>query len=107
MLWKVIPKRTFVGISTLRLGTHKAVSLFNDGNIGRCLALKRLRIEPGKSFVAACKRQDIERIRSGNKAAQVMSKEAPFEKIKSPKKAGRPQWEEEEGDNPSYAAGAH
>ncbi|GBN41912.1 hypothetical protein AVEN_227711-1 [Araneus ventricosus] len=48
-VWERIPKNTFVGINTLKIGVMDAVLCFNDGVYSRTEVLKNLGITPGKN----------------------------------------------------------
>ncbi|GBO00075.1 hypothetical protein AVEN_84462-1 [Araneus ventricosus] len=48
-VWERIPKNTFVGINTLKIGVMDAVLCFNDGVYSRTEVRKNLGITPGKN----------------------------------------------------------
>lgn len=105
VIWRYVPKKTFVAINTLRFGVYEAVSTFNDGNRSKCEMFKQLGVEPGKNLVRAMKMLDLRRVARAEK----LEKELQM-KIRKKRKFARQRleekYEEEEGpDNPSYEAG--
>ncbi|GFW11124.1 uncharacterized protein TNCV_2842501 [Trichonephila clavipes] len=47
VIWSRVPKKTFVQLEVLSLGTYDAVSSFNMGNVSKLEILRKLCIEPG------------------------------------------------------------
>ena len=51
-VWDRIPKTTFVGLQTLKIGVLDAVICFNEGAVSRCKVLEELSISPGQNMKA-------------------------------------------------------
>ncbi|GFY04897.1 uncharacterized protein TNCV_2175531 [Trichonephila clavipes] len=47
VIWSRVPKKTFVQLEVLSLGTYDAVSSFNMGNVSKLEILRKMCIEPG------------------------------------------------------------
>lgn len=80
VIWSRVPKKTFVHIETLSLGTYDAVSSFNVGNISKLQTLRRLGIEPGDYTMNAMEVLDRERLLKSRYASLQRSKEVRTEK---------------------------
>ncbi|GFT20984.1 uncharacterized protein TNCV_3131321 [Trichonephila clavipes] len=48
VIWFRVPKKTFVQLEVLSLGTYDAVSSFNMGNVSKLEILRKMCIEPGE-----------------------------------------------------------
>ncbi|GFV49213.1 uncharacterized protein TNCV_237471 [Trichonephila clavipes] len=59
VIWSRVPKKTFVQLEVLSLGTYDAVSSFNMGNVSKLEILRKVCIEPGDytRFPTALKRK--------------------------------------------------
>ncbi|GFT78996.1 uncharacterized protein TNCV_3093751 [Trichonephila clavipes] len=57
-----VPKKIFVQIEVLSLGTYNAISSFNMGNVLKPEILRKLNIEPGDYTVQAIERLDKQRL---------------------------------------------
>lgn len=75
-VWERIPKNTFVGLKTLKIGVMDAVLCFNDGVISRIEVLKNLGITPGRHTCDALKKIDRRRVNEAEIKFQKTSKEA-------------------------------
>ncbi|GFX74077.1 uncharacterized protein TNCV_490411 [Trichonephila clavipes] len=53
VIWSRVPKKTFVQLEVLSLGTYDAVSSFNMGNVSKLEILREMCIEPGDYTVQA------------------------------------------------------
>ncbi|GFY13308.1 uncharacterized protein TNCV_2335721 [Trichonephila clavipes] len=53
VIWSRVPKKTFVQLEVLSLGTYDAVSSFNMGNVSKLEILRKMCIEPGDYTVQA------------------------------------------------------
>ncbi|KFM73460.1 hypothetical protein X975_04407, partial [Stegodyphus mimosarum] len=62
VIWSRVPKKTFVHIEVLSLGTYDAIASFNQGNVTKLQILKKLNIEPGDYTIDAMKCLDRERL---------------------------------------------
>lgn len=105
VIWSVIPKRTFVGLNTLRLGVYDAVLKYNDGHFPKTLVMEEIGLDPGHYFLKILKSLDQERIRKAEKAFFYLNKKLR-QKWSLAKKNLEEQFEAaEDPDNPSYSAG--
>lgn len=75
-VWERLPKTTFHGFTTLKLGVMDAVICFNDGAQKRLEVMKHLGIEPGFYMTSAFQRIDKLRVYKAERAAKSSSKEA-------------------------------
>ncbi|GBM54171.1 hypothetical protein AVEN_64519-1 [Araneus ventricosus] len=75
-VWERIPKNTFVGINTLKIGVMDAVLCFNDGVYSRTEVLKNLGITPGKNTCDSFKKIDMLRIKETEFMFQEARKES-------------------------------
>lgn len=66
VIWSRIPKETFVGRTTLRLGVALAASQFNDGKQSILSLLQKQSINPGIYTTAAASNIDIRRIQNSD-----------------------------------------
>ncbi|GBN33809.1 hypothetical protein AVEN_128334-1 [Araneus ventricosus] len=55
-VWERIPKNTFVGINTLKIGVMDTVLFFNEGAYSRTEVLKNLGSTPGKNTCDSLKK---------------------------------------------------
>ncbi|GFU11254.1 uncharacterized protein TNCV_3083861 [Trichonephila clavipes] len=63
VIWSRVPKKTFVQLEVLSLGTYDAVSSFNMGNVSKLEILrKKMCIEPGDYTVQAMECLDKQRL---------------------------------------------
>ncbi|GBM54287.1 hypothetical protein AVEN_234112-1 [Araneus ventricosus] len=74
-VWERIPKNTFVGINTLKIGVIDAVLCFNDDVYSRTEALKNLGITPGKNTYDSFKKINMLRIKEAEFMFQKARKE--------------------------------
>jgi hypothetical protein len=106
IIWNYIPKRTFVQLNTLKFGVFEAVTAFNDGLIGKPLLFKEIGLKPGKHLLQGMKLLDRRRIREAERAQEELEK-----KIRKHtnllKRRLEDHFEEEEGEQPSYAPGMY
>ncbi|GFU86490.1 uncharacterized protein TNCV_423061 [Trichonephila clavipes] len=61
VIWSRVPKKTFVQLEVLSLGTYDAVSSFNMGNVSKLEILRKC-IEPGDYTVQAMECLDKQRL---------------------------------------------
>jgi hypothetical protein len=105
VIWTVIPKRTFVGLETLRFGVYEAVGVYNEGNIVKCKVFEQLQLEIGKNLVQTMRRLDSLRVKKIEKYFQILQKKLRLKRTQA-RRVLEDQFEaEEDADNPSYAAG--
>ncbi|GBN50773.1 hypothetical protein AVEN_36179-1 [Araneus ventricosus] len=83
VIWTRVPKKTFVHIEVLSLGTYDATSTFNIGNVTKLQILKKLNIEPGDYTIQAMKQLDNERLIKVKYANLQKTKEVRKEKKKT------------------------
>ncbi|GFX60937.1 uncharacterized protein TNCV_1896971 [Trichonephila clavipes] len=62
VIWSRVPKKTFVQLEVLSLGTYDAVSSFNMGNVSKLEILRKVCIEPGDYTVQAMECLDKQRL---------------------------------------------
>ncbi|GFT03962.1 uncharacterized protein TNCV_1731101 [Trichonephila clavipes] len=62
VIWSRVPKKTFVQLEVLSLGTYDAVSSFNMGNVSKLEILRKMCIEPGDYTVQAMECLDKKRL---------------------------------------------
>ncbi|GFX81891.1 uncharacterized protein TNCV_2570911 [Trichonephila clavipes] len=62
VIWSRAPKKTFVQLEVLSLGTYDAVSSFNMGNVSKLEILRKMCIEPGDYTVQAMECLDKQRL---------------------------------------------
>ncbi|GFW19194.1 uncharacterized protein TNCV_255211 [Trichonephila clavipes] len=62
VIWSRVPKKTFVQLEVLSLGTYDAVSSFNMGNVSKLEILRKMCIEPGDYTVQAMECLDKQRL---------------------------------------------
>ncbi|GFT45027.1 uncharacterized protein TNCV_3790221 [Trichonephila clavipes] len=62
VIWPRVPKKTFVQLEVLSLGTYDAVSSFNMGNVSKLEILRKMCIEPGDYTVQAMECLDKQRL---------------------------------------------
>ncbi|GFU98821.1 uncharacterized protein TNCV_4937511 [Trichonephila clavipes] len=62
LIWSRVPKKTFVQLEVLSLGTYDAVSSFNMGNVSKLEILRKMCIEPGDYTVQAMECLDKQRL---------------------------------------------
>ncbi|GFU33288.1 uncharacterized protein TNCV_3768411 [Trichonephila clavipes] len=62
VIWSCVPKKTFVQLEVLSLGTYDAVSSFNMGNVLKLEILRKMCIEPGDYTVLAMECLDKQRL---------------------------------------------
>lgn len=91
VIWSRIPKKTFVHLEVLSLGTYDAICTFNVGNSTKLQILKKLNIEPGDYAVEAMKRLDDRRVSK--------AKYANLQRTKEVRKVKRLKRKREEDDN--------
>lgn len=104
VIWSRVPKKSFVTITTLALGTYDAIATFNDGNITKCNILKAVGIHPSKRTVHAMKLLDCERVRRANAAINDYQRKARRE-ARNLKRRLEENFDEEE--EPAYDPGMH
>lgn len=80
VIWSRVPKKTFIQIEALSLGTYDAISSFNLGNKTKLETLRKLGIEPGHFTVNAMKCLDKERLLRARYSNLQKTKEARKEK---------------------------
>ncbi|GFV72442.1 uncharacterized protein TNCV_639041 [Trichonephila clavipes] len=62
VIWSRVPKKTFVQLEVLSLGTYDAVSSFNMGNVSKLEILRKMCIEPCDYTVQAMECLDKQRL---------------------------------------------
>ncbi|GFV82368.1 uncharacterized protein TNCV_3443581 [Trichonephila clavipes] len=62
VIWSRVPKKTFVQLEVLSLGTYDAVSSFNMGNVSKLEIFEKVCIEPGDYTVQAMECLDKQRL---------------------------------------------
>lgn len=105
VLWTRVPKNVFVSLETLKFGAYDAVATFNKGNIARCLVLEKLGLPVGKVCAGVLKTMDELRIKKAEKEITDLQKKARQSATSSKRKLEELYREEEDPNNPSYAAG--
>ncbi|GFW34068.1 uncharacterized protein TNCV_287521 [Trichonephila clavipes] len=75
-----VPKKTFVQLEVLSLGTYDAVSSFNMGNISKLEILRKLCIGPGDYTVQAMERLHKQRLLRAKYTCLQKTKEVRKEK---------------------------
>ena len=83
MIWRRVPKETYVGSQTLGIGVASATISFNDGMSRLSGVFKRLNMEPGKYTMEGLHKIDCKRV----KVAEIKNSE----KTKKRRKALRRQ----------------
>lgn len=101
VIWTRIPKNTFVGLPTLKLGVMDAIITFNLGALGKIKVLEKLCKAAGRNCLVGLKSIDKLRIIEANKAIQIQKKSKRREKRNLKRKK---QDKEEENGN-QYGAG--
>lgn len=101
VIWTRIPKNTFVGLSTLKLGVMDAIITFNLGALGKVKVLEKLCSVAGRNCLLGLKHIDQVRILEANKAIQKenMSKRREKRNLK------RKRQDKEEENSNHYGAG--
>ncbi|KAG8292029.1 hypothetical protein J6590_108603 [Homalodisca vitripennis] len=74
VIWNRLPKTTFVGIQTLKLGVCDAVLSFNEGAMAKVNVLERLCIQPGRFMVEGLQQIDSNRVKKADKEVQEENK---------------------------------
>lgn len=74
VIWTRLPKTTFVGFQTLKLGTTDAVLSFNEGSYAKLNVMDRLGIKPGRFMVEGLTDLDKNRIKKADKEVQQENK---------------------------------
>lgn len=67
MIWRRVPKDTYVGFNQFEAGVCDAISHFNVGNIATISTFKELGMEPGAYTVAGCSGGNVERVRNARR----------------------------------------
>ncbi|GFY16861.1 uncharacterized protein TNCV_3689191 [Trichonephila clavipes] len=80
VIWSRVPKKTFVQIEVLSLGTYDATSSFNMRNVSKLEILRKLCIEPGDYTVQAMERFDKQRLLRAKYSCLQKTKEISKEK---------------------------
>ncbi|GFW35138.1 uncharacterized protein TNCV_5067031 [Trichonephila clavipes] len=62
VIWSRVPKKTFVQLEVLSLGSYDSVSSFNMGNVSKLEILRKMCIEPGDYTVQAMECLDKQRL---------------------------------------------
>lgn len=107
LIWARVPKRTFVGLPTLKFGSHDAVLSFNDGYSSKCKVIEHLGLQLGKHFIEAMYRLDKYRIHKSEKAAEELEKKIRQSRTLLKRRLEDQYQDAEDPDNPPYAAGGH
>uniref|UniRef100_A0A1B6K0X1 Uncharacterized protein n=1 Tax=Homalodisca liturata TaxID=320908 RepID=A0A1B6K0X1_9HEMI len=104
LIWSRIPKNTFVGLSTLKIGVLDSVISYNEGVLSKVKVLQKLCGSCGPNSVVGLKSQDQVRVYHAEKQLQKIEKRASQAKINRMRRLV----ENEEGsDNPDYDPGAY
>ncbi|GFS56148.1 uncharacterized protein TNCV_1650651 [Trichonephila clavipes] len=80
VIWSRVPKKTFVQLEVLSLGTYDAVSSFNMGNVSKLEILRKMCIEPGDYTVQAMECLDKQRLLRAKYSCLQKTKEVRKEK---------------------------
>ncbi|GFU50740.1 uncharacterized protein TNCV_241261 [Trichonephila clavipes] len=80
VIWSRVPKKTFVQLEVLSLGTYDAVSSFNMGNVSKLEILRKMCIEPGDYTVQAMECLDKQRLLRAKYYCLQKTKEVRIEK---------------------------
>lgn len=105
-IWSFVPKRTFVQLNTLKFGVHEAVTSFNNGHIGKLLLFKEIGLRPGTHLRRSLKSLDKRRILDAEKAQLELEKKIRKHRNLL-KRRLEDKFQEEEGQQPAYAAGMY
>lgn len=106
IIWSHIPKTIFVSLRTLKFGVNMAVCSFNDGGIGICKILLNCGLKPGNHLISTMEQLDRTRIKNAERAQVEFEKKVRQHKNLL-KRRLEDQYEEEEGQQPSYAPGQY
>ena len=71
VIWKRLPKDTFVGRTTLEIGTCSAIINFNDGAVGFLNVMRKLCLRNGSFTRDYCLKTDEDRIKQGENLQQL------------------------------------
>ena len=66
MIWQRIPKSTFVGANSFKLGVYDAVAHFNIGGKATVKVLEALDMKPGALSCVGASRADYRRVSKAN-----------------------------------------
>ncbi|GFX69806.1 uncharacterized protein TNCV_833831 [Trichonephila clavipes] len=88
VIWSRVPKKTFVQLEVLSVGTYDAVSSFNMGNVSKLEILRKMCIEPGDYTVQAMECLDKQRLLRAKYYCLQKTKEVRKEKRLKRKKEG-------------------
>jgi hypothetical protein len=97
MVWKKIPKPTYVGREVFEMGVASAVICFNDGTLGILDVLRGCGVQPGKFAKAYCEQEDNERMRIMDYKAKESTKFSR-KKLRNKRKGYQDANAEKEGD---------
>lgn len=101
VIWSRVPKTTFVGLKSLRIGVYDAILTFNEGAMGKARVFQELAIQPGKNMVKALRQIDELRVAKAEKEAESVTKEARVKR----RHRKRKREEEESKEDCSYGPG--
>ena len=102
-IWDRVPKTTFVGLQTLKLGVMDAVICFNEGSVSRMKVLEHLGIVPGDNMSRGLLAMDHRRLSLAEKVIKECSKEGRTRK----RNAKRQQDDAELSTQDEYSAGMY
>lgn len=71
-----MPKTTFVGNNSLKIGVLDAVLRLNEGSMSRVKVVQELGVDPGKNMVSALRKIDTVRVAKAQKDAEFITNEA-------------------------------
>lgn len=101
VIWTRIPKNTFVGIKTLKVGVLDAIISFNCGALGKVQVIQKLCGDAGGNCVVGLKQIDQNRVLDANKAALECTKS----KRKQKRNIKRKREDKDEESTAKYGAG--
>ena len=76
VFWKRLPKDTFVGRTTLEIGTCSAIINFNDGAVGFLNVMRKLCLRDGSFTRDYCLKTDKDRTKQGDRKSTTVVKNA-------------------------------
>lgn len=107
LIWSRLPKKTFVGLSTLNFGVSEAVLSFNNGYVSKAKVLEHMGLQAGKNLVKAMETLDRKRVYEAEKSVTELEKKIRLKRTMAKRLLEDQFAEQEDPDNPSYAAGGH
>lgn len=72
--WSRMPKTTFVGYTSLKIGVLGAVLSFNEGSMSRVKVFQELGVDPGTNKVSALRKNCYGKGSEGSKRCRIYHK---------------------------------